>query len=107
MNERLSPQDIQAIRRAFERVSEHGWGLALGVLMALGLFCATAILVIKGGVFVGAHLNLLGNYFPGYSVTWRGAFIGAMYAFVFGYLAGRMIGTLYNWIVERSPHEAR
>jgi hypothetical protein len=101
----LSPRDIQAIRRGFERVSEHGWGLALGVLTGLGLFAATMVLVIKGGPDPGPHLGLLGQYFPGYSVTWAGAVIGAAYTFVLGYLAGRTVGTVYNWIVERSSRD--
>jgi len=102
MNEGLSPKDIQAIRRAFERVSVRGWGLALGLLAALTLFLATVVLVIKGGPQRGAHLGLLINYFPGYSVTWYGGFIGACYAFVIGYVAGRTVGSVYNWIVDRS-----
>lgn len=102
MSEELSPKDVQAIRRAFERVSVRGWGLALGLLSGLTLFLATAVLVIKGGPDVGTHLGLLGNYFPGYDVTWFGAILGAGYAFLLGYLAGHTVGTVYNWIVDRS-----
>jgi hypothetical protein len=100
MSQDLSPQDIQAIRRAFERVSERGWGLALGTLAALTLFLATIILVVKGGPNPGPHLRLLGQYFPGYRVTWPGAFLGAFYAFVVGYIAGRAIGTIYNRLIQ-------
>lgn len=102
MKDELSPTDVQVIRRAFERVSQQGWGLALGVLAGGGLFLATAILVIKGGPDPGPHLGLLGVYFPGYRVTWAGSFIGAAYAFLIGYLAGLTIGVVYNKIVDRS-----
>ena len=102
MKDELSPTDVQVIRRAFERVSQQGWGLALGVLAGGGLFLATAILVIKGGPDPGPHLGLLGVYFPGYRVTWAGSFIGAGYAFLIGYLAGLTIGVVYNKIVDRS-----
>jgi hypothetical protein len=95
----LSEHEQRAVRRAFERTSEQGWGLALGLLAALGLFLATAILVLRGGPAVGRHLNLLSIYLPGYSVTWPGAFIGAAYMFFLGYGAGRMIATVYNRIV--------
>jgi hypothetical protein len=101
MDEELTPQERQQIRRAYARVTEQGWGLALGVLAALGLFLATIVLVLQGGPNVGAHLGLLSVYLPGYSVTWLGGFIGAGYAFFFGYGAGRTIGTIYNRIVER------
>ena len=101
MTDELSSKDQQAVRRAFQRVSEQGWGLAIGVLAALGLFLATVILVVKGGPNPGPHLGLLGIYLPGYSVTWVGAFIGAAYAFFLGYGVGRTIGTVYNRLVDR------
>jgi hypothetical protein len=97
----LSEREQQLVRRAFERTSEQGWGLALGFLAALGLFVATAILVARGGPRVGQHLGLLSVYLPGYAVTWPGAFIGAAYMFFLGYGAGRMIATVYNRIVAK------
>lgn len=102
MKQELSEQEQQEIRRAFDRTSEQGWGLALGFLAALGLFVATAVLVVRGGPSVGEHLGLLSVYLPGYSVTWLGAFVGAAYMFFFGYGAGRTIATIYNRIV-RAP----
>jgi hypothetical protein len=102
MNDELSAKDVQAIRRGFERASQHGWGLALGILAAMGLFLATAVLVVKGGPDPGPHLGLLSEYFPGYRVTWLGAFVGACYGFFLGYGAGRTIGAVYNLIIEHS-----
>jgi hypothetical protein len=97
----LSSKDLQTIRRAFDRVSAQGWGVALGTLVALGLFLATAILVVRGGPNPGPHLRLLGQYFPGYEVTWIGAFLGLLYGFLVGYGAGLTVGTLYNRIAPR------
>lgn len=103
MNEELSPEERQQVRRAFERTSEQGWGLALGFLSATGLFLATIVLLLKPSDYpVGPHLGLLGVYLPGYSVSWPGAFIGSGYAFFLGYGAGRTIATVYNWIAPRS-----
>jgi uncharacterized membrane protein YdjX (TVP38/TMEM64 family) len=101
MGEELSRKDLQVISRTFQRVSGQAWGLAVGLLSALVLFLATAILLVLGGPNPGPHLSLLGAYFPGYSVTWFGAFLGSVYAFLLGYGAGRMIGALYNRIVDR------
>jgi hypothetical protein len=101
MTPEISPNDLQTIRRAFERVRAHGWGAALGSLLALGLFAATAILVLRGGPNPGPHLNLLGQYFPGYRVSWPGAFLGMVYGFLVGYIGGLTVGTLYNRIVAR------
>jgi hypothetical protein len=97
----LSSKDLQTIRRAFERVSAQGWSVALGTLVAIGLFLATAILVVRGGPNPGPHLSLLGQYFPGYEVTWLGACLGLIYGFVVGYGAGLTVGTLYNRLLPR------
>ena len=76
------------------------WGISTGLLFGLGLFAATIVLVLKGGPTVGAHLGLLSVFFPGYSVTVGGAFIGFVYAFVLGYALGRLVGTVYNRAVR-------
>ncbi|MEZ5294099.1 MAG: hypothetical protein R2745_23660 [Vicinamibacterales bacterium] len=96
MTEHLQQDEIQEIRKSLVRFSEQGWGLAFGSVSALGLFVATIWLVIRGGINVGEHLNLLGIYLPGYSVSYGGAVIGFVYAFVIGYGAGRTIATVYN-----------
>jgi hypothetical protein len=96
MADKLTPQEEQALRQTLARANEQGWGITFGMLAGLGLFIATVVLVIKGGANVGAHLGLLGIYFPGFSVTWTGAFIGFVYAFVVGYAVGRTVATVYN-----------
>jgi len=73
-------------------------GLALGLIFALGLFVATNWLVIKGGERVGPHLQLLGQYFFGYRVTFFGSIIGAAYGFAVGTLCGSLVGWIYNKI---------
>ena len=78
------------------RLNARAWGIALGLLFGLALFLATALLVMKGGPNVGPHLGLIGEYLPGYRVTWPGAFIGFVYLFVIGYAVGRIIGGVYN-----------
>ncbi len=99
--ERITTDELDALRRAFERVSARGWGVSLGLLAALGLFAATSILVIKGGPDAGAHLGLLSNYFPGFDITFFGAAVGAAYGMVVGYVAGWSVGTVYNLFVDR------
>jgi hypothetical protein len=96
----LTPQEEQALRRTLLRANEQGWGIAIGLLMGLGLFIATIVLVLKGGPNPGPHLGLLRIYFPGYSVTWIGSFIGFVYAFVVGYAIGRTIATIYNRLIR-------
>lgn len=88
----------QSLHAAIIRLNARAWGIAMGLLLGLGLFLATNWLVLKGGPNVGAHLSLLAAYFPGYSVTFVGSLIGFVYAFVLGYALGRLIGTVYNRI---------
>ena len=92
--------EAEAIRDAIRRLNVRAWGISVGLVLGLGLLSATLFLVIKGGPNVGQHLNLLGNYFPGYRVTVAGAFVGFVYAFVLGYGAGRVVGTIYNRMVR-------
>lgn len=99
MPEQLQQDEIQQIRKTLVRFSQAGWGLAFGSVCGVGLFLATLWLVVRGGVNVGEHLNLLGIFLPGYSVSYGGAFIGFVYAFVIGYGAGRTIAAVYNRFV--------
>jgi len=87
------------LKRAIQRLNERAWGVAIGLLSGLGLFIATNVLVIRGGEEVGPHLALIGNFFPGYRVTFLGSIIGFVYCFVLGYVLGRIIGMVYNKLV--------
>jgi hypothetical protein len=100
MTDRLTAQEEQAVRRTLLRANEQGWGIAIGLLFGVGLFLATIVLVLKNGPNPGPHLSLLRIYFPGYSVTWIGAGIGFVYAFVVGYAVGRTIATIYNRLIK-------
>ena len=100
MTDQLTVEEERALRQTILRASEQGWGIAIGLLLGLGLFLATIILVLKGGPNPGPHLGLLRIYFPGYSVTWIGSIIGFVYAFVVGYAIGRTIATIYNRLIQ-------
>jgi len=103
MTEDLTQQEIHDLRRTVLRASEQGWGIAVGLMLGLGLLVATVALVIKGGPDPGPHLSLLAIYFPGYSVTWLGSVIGFVYAFVVGYAIGRTVAAIYNRLIRRLP----
>ncbi len=64
------------------------------------MFVATAWLVIKDGRQAGQHLQLLSNYFVGYSVTWPGALVGLVYGAITGGVVGWAVGTIYNKVVN-------
>lgn len=92
-------QEAEAMMAAVRRLGSRVLGIVCGLLCGFILFAATAFLVIKGGPVVGPHLSLLGQFFPGYSVTWPGAFLGFFYGFVCGFLGGWLVGWVYNTIV--------
>lgn len=83
-------------RTSLARLHARAWGIASGLLFGFGLFSATIILVLKQGPNVGEHLSLLSVFLPGYSVSFAGALIGFVYAFVIGYAVGRVISSVYN-----------
>lgn len=87
------------LRLAIARLNARAWGITAGLLLGLGLFIATNILVIRGGPNPGPHLSLLRVYFPGYRVTFFGSIVGFIYAFVVGYGLGRVVGAVYNKLV--------
>jgi hypothetical protein len=89
------------VRAAFARFDFVALAVAVGSVAALGLWAATAILLVKGappGVEVGPHLALLANFLPGYSVTWGGATVGLVYGFLIGAALGVLIAIVWNLI---------
>lgn len=89
----------EIIKHAMLRLNSNILGLVMGIMGALGIFVATNWLVIKGGEDVGAHLELLSQFFIGYTVTFTGSLIGAVYGFITGYLSGLIIGWIYNAVI--------
>ncbi len=75
-------------------------GLVAGAVAGLGLFLATNWLVLKGGPVVGPHLGLLGQFFPGYRVSFAGSLIGFAYAFATGFVGGSVVSGLYNLVTS-------
>jgi hypothetical protein len=95
-----SPTQERELQAALLRLNARAWGIAIGLLLGTAIFVATNILVIKGGANVGQHLSLLSVFLPGYRVTFAGSVIGFVYLFVIGYILGRLIGFVYNHLVQ-------
>ena len=91
-----SKQLADTVRIRLIRLKATFAGIVTGTLMAVGLFVATNWLVLKGGTAVGRHLQLLGQYFIGYNVTFVGSLVGAAYAFALGFLGGYAVARMYN-----------
>jgi protoporphyrinogen oxidase len=91
----LSPE--QVIEAAFARLDPVALGAAFGTVGGVGLFFATAFLLLKGGVTVGKNLALLGQYFAGFGPTWTGALVGLFEAVLGGFALGFAVASLRNW----------
>lgn len=87
-------EDTRSITRGLSRLNTAWLGLSVGTLFALGLFTATIVLVLQGGN-PSEHLALLGQYFPGYTVSFGGSFIGGFWAFLFGLVLTTPAGLFY------------
>jgi hypothetical protein len=79
-----------------------GWalGLALGSLIASQLFLSSAWLIVRGTADESAHAALLAYYLPGYSVTWGGATIGALWLFGYALALSMLFARIYNAIAR-------
>jgi protoporphyrinogen oxidase len=86
----------EAFAQAFPKLDRVAFGLSTGIVAGVLLFLATLILVLKGGVVVGPNLQLLDQYFPGYSVTVSGSLLGLGYGFFTGFAGGWGFAVLRN-----------
>jgi protoporphyrinogen oxidase len=82
---------------AFARLDPLALGTSIGIVSGVGLFLATAILLLKGGEIIGPNLSLISNFFPWFTATWRGALIGLAEAGALGFGVGMVIAWLRNW----------
>ncbi len=96
-----SVEEQTIIRRAVVRMRARIMGVVFAMVAGLGVWVATAWLLVRGGTNVGEHLVLLRNYMPGFSVTWPGAFVGLFWGAVFGAVVGWVFARVYNQVVER------
>ncbi|MGH8507411.1 MAG: FAD-dependent oxidoreductase [Gammaproteobacteria bacterium] len=97
----IEEQDVvaavqNAMTEAFGKLDRFGFGLSIGITTSLVLFVSTLWLVIKGGETVGPNLQLLSQFFPGYSVTPLGSAIGLAYGFAAGFIGGYLFALARN-----------
>lgn len=90
----LADRERVLVTRAIARLRAGIVAIVTGMIGGVLLWAATLWLVIQGGPNVGQHLGLLRAYYPGYTVTWTGAFVG----FVYGALTGAILGWCVAWL---------
>jgi hypothetical protein len=75
------------------RLDKKALGNALGIVWAITIFVATLWASGRDG---GSTLGKLEGFYPGYSVSFAGAFIGLIYAYINGFIWGWLIAKFYN-----------
>jgi len=86
----------KVLKRTFARMDKLAFATAVGCVSGLLFFLATVWLIVKGGDVVGPNLQLLSQYFIGYSVNLKGAYIAFGYSFGWGFLFGWLFAYLRN-----------
>ena len=85
--------------RTFSRMDKLAMATGVGSVSGLLFFLSTIWLVIKGDGIAGLKLQLLNQYFIGYTVTVSGAFMAFGYGFIWGFLFGWLFAYLRNLLL--------
>lgn len=86
----------EILSKSFARLDKAALATAIGSVSGAILLFATIGLLLRNGPNTGAHLQLLSQYFYGYSVTYQGAVIGFAHAFLWGFIFGWLFAYLRN-----------
>lgn len=86
---------------AFAPLHKAAFGAAIGVACGLLVFAVTAVTLIRHTQGM-VNLYLLSAYFRGYSVSWTGALVGAVWAGFAGFVFGWFFAFCRNLIMAIS-----
>lgn len=96
-----------ALVTAFARMDKLAFSVALGVVTGFITFAATLFLVFKGGDAVGRNMQLLSEFFLGYTVSIEGAMVGFAYSFLWAFLWGWTFAYVRNFILGLMIYRAK
>ena len=85
---------------------KRAFGIAVGTTAGTLLFLLTAFHVIVKPEDA-LNIGLLRQYFYGYEVSWRGAFVGLAWGLVTGFVAGWFVAFVRNFVVTVSVFALR
>ena len=88
----------EVLSRSFSKIDKLAFATALGSVFGIISFLVTLWLVVKGGEFV-EYMDLLGQYFVGYTVSLKGAFISLGYSFIWAFIFGWLFAYLRNMVL--------
>jgi hypothetical protein len=80
---------------AFAPIHKRALGVAAGTAFGLLIFAITVFHVVFRPVDTG--VTLLSQYFYGYELSWKGAFVGLFWGFVTGFVMGWFVAFARNF----------
>lgn len=88
---------------AFAPLHKRAFGTALGVASGVVVFLLTVVFLLRNADPAGTFgLELLRQFFYGYSVSWTGALIGFLWGFGVGFVAGWFVAFCRNLVIAAS-----
>ena len=98
------PASLDLVIKAFAKMDKFAFALAVGSASGLAILVSTFWLILTGVDSRDPNFNLLGQYFIGYTVSVRGAFIGLGYCFLWGFIFGWLYAYLRNLSISVYLH---
>ncbi|MEW6409969.1 MAG: bacteriophage holin [Nitrospirota bacterium] len=82
------------------RLSPLSLGIAIGIVWGGSIFITTFISYYTG--YAKEFLEVLAvSIYPGYKITPARSFLGLIYGFIDGFIAGGLVGLIYNKLTRR------
>lgn len=85
---------------AFAPLHKRAFGTAAGAAVGLGLFLLTLVELVRNPD--GSPLSLLNQYFAGYEVSLKGAFVGLLWGLATGFVMGWFVAFSRNFMMAAS-----
>ena len=89
------------VKLAFAPIHKRAFGTATGLAAGIALFALSIVEVLRVGSGP-SPLTLINEYFVGYSVSIRGAFVGMAWGFATGFVMGWFLAFCRNLVVAVS-----
>lgn len=88
-----------SVALAFAPLHKRAFGTAIGITAGLVVALVTALHLLLPGASESVNLDLLGEYFWGYTASWRGVVIGFGWASFVGFVAGWFLAFCRNLVL--------
>lgn len=97
----VRPTDVveamqEALTHIFPKLDAPSLGLALGIVFGVVLMFSTLLISSQDVTMTQSMMELLNQFFPGYTVTVGGSFVGFLYGLVIGFVGGWSFAFLRN-----------